>query len=66
MVAFDVALRRDDVDSREDRGAAVSAEHSYGRIYPAPEPMIEHFKLLDSLNISNAGVGETSARKRRE
>src|SRR5699024_11804653 len=47
----------------EDRGAAVPAEHNYGRIYPAPDPMVEHFKQLDPLNMFNAGVGKTSARK---
>src|SRR5699024_7733642 len=48
----------------EDRGAAVPAEHNYGRIYPAPESMTEHFQQLDPLNMFNAGVGQTSPRKR--
>lgn len=65
MVAFDVALHRDDEDWLEDRDTAVPADDKCGRIYSVPEPMIEHFKHLGPLNMSNAGVGETSARKRR-
>ena len=48
----------------ESRGAAVPAEHNYGRLYPAPAPMVEHFQQLDPLNMFNAGVGETSPRRR--
>lgn len=59
-----VALKKEMTALLEDRGAAVPAEHNYGRIYPAPEPMIEHFQRLDPLNMFNAGVGETSPRKR--
>ena len=40
----------------EDRGAAVPAEHNYGRIYPAPSRMAEHFQQLDPLNMFNVGV----------
>ena len=58
-----VALKQEMTALLEDRGAAVPAEHNFGRIYPAPEPMVEHFKRLDPLNMFNAGVGETSARK---
>ena len=59
-----VALKKEMTALLEDRGAAVPAEHNYGRIYPAPEPMVEHFQQLDPLNMFNAGVGETSPRKR--
>ena len=58
-----VALKKRMTTLLEDRGAAVPAEHNYGRIYPAPDPMVEHFKQLDPLNMFNAGVGKTSARK---
>ena len=59
-----VALKKQMTALLEDRGAAVPAEHNFGRIYPAPEPMIEHFQQLDPLNMFNAGVGESSPRKR--
>ncbi|QNN82820.1 D-lactate dehydrogenase [Brachybacterium sp. Z12] len=59
-----VALKKQMTALLEDRGAAVPAEHNFGRIYPAPEPMIEHFQQLDPLNMFNAGVGDTSPRKR--
>jgi D-lactate dehydrogenase len=58
-----VALKKRMTALLEERGAAVPAEHNYGRIYPAPGPMIEHFRELDPLNMFNAGVGESSARK---
>ncbi|GAA4528902.1 D-lactate dehydrogenase [Brachybacterium paraconglomeratum] len=58
-----VALKKEMTALLVDRGAAVPAEHNFGRIYPAPEPMIQHFQQLDPLNMFNAGVGETSARK---
>jgi D-lactate dehydrogenase len=59
-----VALKQAMTALLESRGAAVPAEHNYGRIYPAPEPMVEHFQRLDPLNMFNAGVGQTSPRKR--
>ncbi|MDN5688751.1 MAG: D-lactate dehydrogenase, partial [Brachybacterium sp.] len=59
-----VALKKEMTALLESRGAAVPAEHNYGRLYPAPEPMVEHFRELDPLNMFNAGVGETSARRR--
>ncbi|MGO1225519.1 MULTISPECIES: D-lactate dehydrogenase [unclassified Brachybacterium] len=59
-----VALKKTMTALLESRGAAVPAEHNFGRIYPAPEPMIEHFQQLDPLNMFNAGVGESSPRKR--
>ena len=46
-----------------DRGAAVPAEHNFGRIYPAPEQLVSHYRELDPLNMFNAGVGQTSATK---
>ena len=59
-----VALKQEMTALLEDRGAAVPAEHNYGRLYPAPAPMVEHFQQLDPLNMFNAGVGETSPHKR--
>ncbi|ATG52981.1 D-lactate dehydrogenase [Brachybacterium vulturis] len=58
-----VALKKEMTALLESRGAAVPAEHNYGRIYPAPASMVEHFRRLDPLNMFNAGVGETSPRK---
>ncbi|MGP5612254.1 D-lactate dehydrogenase [Brachybacterium alimentarium] len=59
-----VALKKEMTALLESRGAAVPAEHNYGRLYPAPEPMVDHFRQLDPLNMFNAGVGETSPRRR--
>ena len=59
-----VALKQEMTALLESRGAAVPAEHNYGRLYPAPAPMVEHFQQLDPLNMFNAGVGETSPRRR--
>lgn len=46
-----------------DRGAAIPAEHNYGRIYPAPPALAEHYRQLDPCNVFNAGVGMTSPRR---
>lgn len=58
-----VALKKRMTRLLEERGAAVPAEHNYGRIYPAPESLVEHYRQLDPRNMFNAGVGETSAKK---
>ncbi|PWH07156.1 D-lactate dehydrogenase [Brachybacterium endophyticum] len=58
-----IALKRTMTRLLEERGAAVPAEHNYGRIYPAPRSMVEHFQQLDPHNVMNAGVGETSPRR---
>ena len=58
-----VALKKRMTQLLVDRGAAVPAEHNYGRIYPAPEQLVAHYRELDPLNMFNAGVGETSAKK---
>ena len=58
-----VALKHRMMKLLEDRGAKIPAEHNYGRIYPVPESMVEHFKELDPTNTFNAGVGMTSAKK---
>ena len=59
-----VALKQEMAALLEARGAAVPAEHNVGRIYPAPASMVEHYRQLDPLNMFNAGVGQTSPRKR--
>ncbi|MGO1544367.1 MAG: D-lactate dehydrogenase [Gulosibacter sp.] len=46
-----------------DRGAAIPAEHNYGRLYDAPPALEEHYKQLDPRNVFNAGVGNTSPRR---
>jgi len=58
-----VALKQRMTALLEERGAAVPAEHNYGRIYPAPEHLVDHYRELDPLNMFNAGVGATSAKK---
>ena len=58
-----MALKKEMTALLKSRGAAVPAEHNYGRLYPAPDPMVDHFRQLDPLNMFNAGVGETSAKK---
>ncbi|WP_432790746.1 D-lactate dehydrogenase [Brevibacterium sp. K11IcPPYGO002] len=58
-----VALKKQMTELLEARGAAVPAEHNYGRLYPVPPKMEAHFKDLDPHNVFNAGVGETSAKK---
>lgn len=55
-----VALKKRMTQLLEERGAAVPAEHNYGRIYPAPESVVAHLRELDPRNMFNAGVGETS------
>ena len=46
-----------------DRGAAIPAEHNYGRLYNAPPSLEAHYQQLDPCNVFNAGVGNTSPRK---
>jgi D-lactate dehydrogenase len=58
-----VALKKKMKKLLEDRGAVLPAEHNYGRIYPAPDSLVDHFKDLDPHNVMNAGVGETSPHK---
>ena len=58
-----VALKAQMMTLLEERGAAVPAEHNYGRLYHVPSEMGAHFKELDPCNVFNAGVGETSPRK---
>ncbi|WP_413336655.1 D-lactate dehydrogenase [Brevibacterium sp. GP-SGM9] len=58
-----VALKAQMTELLEARGAAVPAEHNYGRLYRIPPEMEAHFKELDPCNIFNPGVGETSPHK---
>ncbi|WP_181276211.1 D-lactate dehydrogenase [Brevibacterium oceani] len=58
-----VALKKQMMELLEARGAAVPAEHNYGRLYHVPETMEAHFKELDPCNVFNPGVGETSPHK---
>ena len=46
-----------------DRGAAIPAEHNYGRLYNAPPSLEAHYQQLDPCNVFNAGVGNTSPHK---
>ncbi|XPP26954.1 MAG: D-lactate dehydrogenase [Leucobacter sp.] len=48
----------------EERGAAIPAEHNYGRLYELPPSLEEHFKQLDPFNVFNPGIGGTSPKKR--
>jgi D-lactate dehydrogenase len=46
-----------------ERGAAIPAEHNFGRLYDVPAELEEHYKELDPCNVFNAGVGNTSPHK---
>ncbi|MDN6666042.1 MAG: D-lactate dehydrogenase [Brevibacterium sp.] len=58
-----VALKKQMMELLEARGAAVPAEHNFGRLYRVPPEIEAHFKELDPCNVFNPGVGETSPRK---
>lgn len=58
-----VALKKQMMALLEARGAAVPAEHNFGRLYHVPPEMEAHFKELDPCNVFNPGVGETSPHK---
>lgn len=58
-----VALKKQMTALLEERGAAIPAEHNYGRLYQAPPTLVAHYKQLDPHNVFNAGVGKTSARR---
>lgn len=58
-----VELKRSMTAGLEARGAAVPAEHNYGRIYRIPPELETHFVQLDPCNVFNAGIGGTSPRK---
>jgi len=57
------ALKRRMVALLEERGAALPAEHNYGRIYAVPAALEAHYRELDPGNVFNAGMGGTSPRK---
>lgn len=57
------ALKRRMIALLEARGAALPAEHNYGRIYTAPDSLEAHYRRLDPGNVFNAGVGSTSRKK---
>lgn len=58
-----VALKKEMTKLLTDRGAAIPAEHNYGRLYQVPPSLEAHYKELDPCNVFNAGVGNTSPRK---
>lgn len=58
-----VALKKQMTKLLTDRGAAIPAEHNYGRLYQAPPSLEAHYKKLDPRNVFNAGVGNTSPRR---
>lgn len=58
-----IKLKKQMMALLEERGAAVPAEHNYGRLYALPETLESHFKQLDPCNVFNAGIGETSPHK---
>lgn len=58
-----VELKKQMTKLLEDRGAAIPAEHNYGRLYDAPPALEEHYRQLDPCNVFNAGVGNTSPRR---
>lgn len=58
-----VELKKQMTKLLTDRGAAIPAEHNYGRLYEAPPALEAHYQQLDPCNVFNAGVGNTSPRK---
>lgn len=50
-----MALKKQMMALLEERGAAVPAEHNYGRLYQVPPEMEAHFKELDPCNVFNPG-----------
>lgn len=58
-----VALKHRMTALLEERGAAIPAEHNYGRLYHLPPEMEAHFKELDPCNVFNPGIGGTSPRR---
>lgn len=55
-----VALKKEMTALLEARGAAIPAEHNYGRLYELPSELEEHFRALDPTNTFNPGLGGTS------
>ena len=51
------------VDFLEARGAMLPAEHNYGRVYHAPDSLVEHYRSLDPCNVFNPGVAMTSPKR---
>jgi D-lactate dehydrogenase len=58
-----VELKRRMTELLTERGAAIPAEHNFGRLYDVPAELEEHYKELDPCNVFNAGVGNTSPHK---
>lgn len=58
-----VKLKKQMMALLEERGAAIPAEHNYGRLYELPPSLKEHFRQLDPCNVFNPGIGGTSPRK---
>lgn len=59
-----VTLKKRMTTLLEERGAALPAEHNYGRLYAVPASLEAHYRQLDPRNVFNAGVGRTSAKRR--
>lgn len=57
------AVKQKMIDHLEARGAVLPAEHNYGRVYHAPEHLVEHYKSLDPCNVFNPGIGMTSPKR---
>ncbi len=57
------ALKKRMMALLEARGAALPAEHNFGRLYELPPSLEEHFRRLDPHNVFNAGIGGTSPKK---
>lgn len=55
-----VKLKKQMMALLEERGAALPAEHNYGRLYQLPPALESHFKDLDPCNVFNPGIGGTS------
>lgn len=58
-----VELKKQMTALLEQRGAAIPAEHNYGRLYDVPPALEAHLRELDPSNTFNPGIGGTSRRK---
>jgi len=44
-------------DLLDQRGAQYPAEHNFGHLYKAKQPLVEHYRSLDPKNMFNPGIG---------
>lgn len=52
-----VALEHQMWDILDERGAQYPAEHNFGHLYKAKQPLAAHYRSLDPKNMFNPGIG---------